>query len=424
MPSSFVARKPKKGGWFVPRSYPHFDYPWSYDKAAVYVADCNSVRQHAFLPFLSFTQERRRYSTRSNVPLVKSKLRSLAVPSHVDGCIFSWYSHNISILYEKLLSRSGLHQCVLAYRSKSGSNITFARDAFDEIDARRSCLVLSLDLKDFFPIISYAVFKANWAYVLGSRGLPADHYAVFRAITAFAQVERDACYQHLGIDFKAPIPRPLCSPTRFRSDIRAAKLIKINRQDNGIPQGSQISALLSNVYMIHFDVALKAFAANQGGSYRRYSDDLLLILPYGFDSGEAIAAVETELNALSGTTKLNIDKTEVVQFHTDSSGQLRANRNLQYLGFTFDGQRRLTRSSTLSKYSRRLVYAIRSAKNAAKKSKSPVFKRDIYRRFTHLGNSNFVSRYCRIASQELRSASIRRQMRRHMHRVKVLLDGI
>lgn len=165
-----------------------------------------------------------------------------------------------------------------------------------------------------------------------------------------------------------------------------------------------------------------AAARRLGGSYRRYSDDLLIVLPEEAKPANAIGMVEGELARLGGTTRLNAEKTEVVRFSRDASGRLRAERELQYLGFTFDGTRCLVRSSTLSKYSRQLVYAARRARAAAGEAGTPVFKRNIYRRFTHLGTANFVSRYCRDARRTFGSDAIRRQMRHHMRRVTTLLE--
>jgi len=421
VPTLIPTRRLKKGGWYLARAYPHFDYPWSFEQAAAYVTDSDAIRRHSFLPLLSFTQKRRRYSTRDDEPVVKAKLRELAIPGHGDGYIFAWYAQQLSIRYEALLRAEELHHCVLAYRPSIGTNISFAREAFADIASRPACLAIALDLKNFFPTISHATLKRNWAEVAGTKGLRADHFKVFRAITNYAEVSLDACYKRLGIDQAQSVPRPLCSPARFRAEIRDAGLISVNRKDHGIPQGAQISALLSNIYMLTFDRAIRAAVEVVGGSYRRYSDDLLLVLPENFDLNEAVRAVNAELASLGGSTKLNEDKTEVARFKRDAAGRLQADRDLQYLGFVFDGEQALVRSSTLSKYSRRLVYATRGAKRMAEQTGTPIFKRSIYRKFTHLGTANFVSRYCQEADDALGNGAIRRQMRRHMRRTLALL---
>jgi len=47
--------------------------------------------------------------------------------------------------------------------------------------------------------------------------------------------------------------------------------------DIGIPQGSPMSAVLSNIYMIDFDKRLNQLAIQKGFLYKRYCDDILIV---------------------------------------------------------------------------------------------------------------------------------------------------
>lgn len=49
---------------------------------------------------------------------------------------------------------------------------------------------------------------------------------------------------------------------------------------HGIPQGIGISTLLSNIYMLPFDREISAFVNQHGGLYRRYCDDIMIIIPH------------------------------------------------------------------------------------------------------------------------------------------------
>lgn len=69
------------------------------------------------------------------------------------------------------------------------------------------------------------------------------------------------------------------SPEFFRY-LRKNKFLKIKKNLlKGIPQGSAISAVLANVYMIEFDYKLKQYVEKFNGEYFRYSDDFILIFP-------------------------------------------------------------------------------------------------------------------------------------------------
>jgi hypothetical protein len=309
-----------------------------------------------------------------------------------------------------------------------GSNIEFAKAAFDEIQHRDECIALAFDLESFFDSIGHATLKRNWAQLLGMGQLPADHFSVFKAITRYSEVSLKECRLRLGIEKGKRTPRPICPPSVFRTVIRRnplglPNLVLTNSANHGIPQGSQISALLSNVYMLDFDSEMHCLAERIGGFYRRYSDDILWIChpneaPY----------VEEELNRslskLGGTTKINEGKSERSLFCRTGDGELVSDTPIQYLGFTFDGTSTRIRSQTLSKFWRRFVYAARAARRAAHQSTTApgvLYKRKIYRQFTHLGHRNLIT-YAKRSEAVMGTGAIRVQMRRHAPRIQKELD--
>ena len=85
------------------------------------------------------------------------------------------------------------------------------------------------------------------------------------------------------------MPKQLCSPKDFREKIVGngidyKTIIKknpyiLNNEYRGIPQGSPISDIIANMYMLDFDQAVKNLSDKRDWYYRRYSDDILLIVP-------------------------------------------------------------------------------------------------------------------------------------------------
>ena len=155
------------------------------------------------------------------------------------------------------------------------SNIDFALDAFSEIASRPSCAVIALDIKGFFDNLDHRLLKDAWSNLLGAPKLPNDHFNVYRSLTKSCVVDKVRLYQALNISPHNPKKsgkRRICEPDVFRKQVRGGKLLERNNQGKGIPQGSPISALLSNIYMFSFDAAMSAFAMSIGGTYMRYCD--------------------------------------------------------------------------------------------------------------------------------------------------------
>lgn len=413
----------KRDGWYLRRPYAHFDRPLPFDAAKAYVTDAARVQQHAFYPLIDFEIVQRRYKVRSKKAEISAKRRPIGVPSHVDGYIFGYYAKILGERYEAYLSKNNLSDCVLAYRRGLGSNIDFANAAFNEIRRRGSCVAMAFDLEKFFETIGHDTLKANWAHLLCTERLSPDHFAVFKAVAHHASVNLEACRARLGISSKERLPRPICTPSVFRTVIRGSKtdlpnLVKTNSNTYGIPQGSQISALLSNVYMMDFDLEMKTLADEVGGYYRRYSDDILWVCG-SMATEQVIARLKQVLANLGGRTALNDDKTEVSTFHTTSLGIIECDRAIQYLGFVFDGARVRIRPQTLSRFWRRVIYAARATTRAARRSPfkpSLPYKRKLFRRFSHLGHRNLVS-YAQRSEGLMKTGAIRKQLSRHMPRL-------
>lgn len=411
----------KEPAWYHKKGYAHFDLPLSAEAAQAYVSDPKRVACRSFYPFIAFNIVRRRYKSADGKGFVKKKPRPIRIASHLDGYIFAYYASEIAKKYEEHIARTPLARCVLAYRSGLGSNIEFAKDAFDEVDRRGTCVAIAMDLEGFFDSIDHGVLKKQWANVLGTANLPPDHFAVYRAMTRYAWVERDACFDALTITDRPP--KPLCRPDTFRAIVRGSGLINVNSKGFGIPQGSPMSAVLSNVYMIPFDREMAALAYAIRGYYRRYCDDILWIVDIE-DEALVLQKVVQALAKVGVELKVNEDKNVISVFEM---GTLESGSDLlQYLGFTYDGKQRLIRSQTLSRFWRKVVYGVRAAKHRAEKAAKAggdgrLYKRKLYRRFTHLGRKNFLT-YARRSYDLMEDADMREQIKGHWGRVQKELE--
>ena len=171
--------------------------------------------------------------------------------------------------------------------------------------------------------------------------------------------------------------------------------------------------------MLDFDSKMKTTLESQGGHYFRYCDDMLFITkPHFRDDVEALALDEIKKLKL----EINVDKTEIRDFYR-YGGQLRCkgNKSLQYLGFTFDGERKLIRSAALAKFSNRMKAGVRAARKTVKRTNFELIKngappteqlrkKKLYERYSHLGKRNFLS-YGYRAARDMQSNAIKKQLK-------------
>lgn len=376
------------------KRYPHFDKHLSVSEIEAIVTDPARVTKNAFYPFLCYEQEWQPFRKLESRPDKKSRLIRYA--SRRDAQIFSYYRHLLSAPYEAALLELNIDNCPIAYRkirlqdsNRGKCNIDFANDAFQAVRDLGNCCAITLDISKFFECIDHQRLLSLWCRLLKVEKLPADHFAVYRAITRYAVVDRNAAYERLGYigsrkrkngavtkGFLVPahkMPWQLCSPSDFRKKIcgdlpEFSSLIKKNKYPYGIPQGAPISDLLANLYLIDFDHAVADYVREREGFYYRYSDDFLILVPGDKAAGSPAKKFVMDLVGEYGDQlRIKEEKTSMVEFRSDNSGAQTAawvggrqgKNGLEYLGFRFDGENVFLRDSTLSRFHRKIVYAAR-----------------------------------------------------------------
>lgn len=424
-------RATKADGWYRPRGYLHFDRPISRESAAKIVKDSCRVARHGFYPLIGYTIKTTKVQ-RSSCKLTVEKTeksREIRYAAHVDSHIYSYYCDLLSKSYEDALRVRGLDECVLAFRRLGLSNIEFAKKAFDVIKGMGCCSAIAFDVKGFFDNIDHGLLKQAWADLLQQKALPKDHYAIFKSLTRYSTVQRERVFELFSISpYNPKYNRSrICSPAEFRRVVRDGGWITVNPNVYGIPQGTPISALLSNVYLLGFDEKISKAVADLNGRYFRYCDDILVVVPESESVGVK-AMVDVMLDEVK--LKANEKKTETSQFFYKKS-KLVCDRHLQYLGFLFDGQRVLIRSAALAKFSGRMNRGVRLAKATAisrnkqriklKLFEKSLYKRKLYERYSHLGHRNFI-RYALRAAEIMRSKEIKRQLRPLWGRLKIAIE--
>ncbi len=414
--------------------YPHFDAVISRGDAEKLASDPQAVATNKVYPFLRYIERWQPYRSKKTGKPAK-KARPIRFASRRDAYILSYYRHILAAKYEDILCEAGLSETVIAYRklkapSGSGkSNIEFAKDAFDGIAALGNCAAVALDISSFFEHLDHALLRKQWCRILGVSDLPPDHQAIFKALTRYAVVDRDEVYRRLGyiedqlINGKVrpaytraykDMPKKLCSNAEFQEKIcgRGGKyksLVDVNRKPWGIPQGSPISDLLANFYLIDFDIILKKYCEDRGGFYLRYSDDLLIVLPGGeAEAHAACAFAGSEIANHGSKLKIKDKKTAALVFELDGAGRQRfrhvagqmGKTGLEYLGFRYDGRNVCLRNSTLSNLYRKISGAVK-AKCHGIIARYP--GKDLAYLISRFDLSSFYERYGRVRDFDPRS---------------------
>lgn len=460
---------------FKLKTYPHldpyFDFPKDKDKLRRLVCSEKNVSEHPFLPFLKILIKtpRYRYQDKDDCYCLETKIRPISFASHFDTYIYGFYSFAINELYQDYIKRRKFDTSVLAYRNdlEGKCNIQFAKEVFDIIRSVGQCSAIALDISGYFDSIDHSILKEKWCKIIDHKELPADQYKIYRSLTKYCYINKNSLLRHFNISLKLKkrrkerwitlldlVPDEISGST-FNDKIellRKKKLLVTNKtqkkdgtfQKKGIPQGTSMSALLSNIYLIDFDEDLNDLAKNQGFFYRRYCDDLMIICKS--DKVDEIKNTLCEELSQKYLLKINEKKTEIIDFKIDNKGKPRSfnhlapnqgdnYKNLQYLGFEFNGQKVCIRPSSLSRYFRKMKRRITKTVLMAYSSKSKsqrIFKQQLFHRYSHLGNRNFLSYAINaskkfytnsegIAKEGFDSPTIKRQVSAHF---SILLNEI
>lgn len=439
----------RKKDWFRVKNYPHIGLPIRYkDKKWVtkYITNPDNISTHAFLPFIHKKVIKRRYrrsikkdGASTKCRSAKKKERELYYSNHLDSNIYSYYAFILSEKYEQILKKRNIEDVVTAYRripvhpnnkhSRNKCNIDFANEVFDFIrkNHEKHLVAISFDIKSFFDNLDHKIIKKSWCSILGVNTLDDAHYNVYKNITKFSYIEEYEIFHEFkneiiietksGKQKRKKIDKikylrnqsaiAFCKKNEFKQRIAKKGYIKKNKyiidsgeiriRNKGIPQGSPISSILANIYLLDFDTKINNYVKKNNGLYRRYSDDMVVIC--NADLRESIISLlKSELIKFGLETQES--KTQIFHFKRNKdkyscyfesqNGNLVQNRNFEYLGFQFDGYFALLKSSSLAKFYRKMKRTLNRSTYYAKftkngKLKGELFRTRLYKKFSYLG---------------------------------------
>jgi hypothetical protein len=389
--------------WFKQRGYKHLDFPVS-ESFADAISEKGFVDRHSWTPLIRYVKNIKRYKPSLNRTIIKP--REIMYASHRDACILSKFAFDLSIELEAAYRRLGLSQSVIGYRKLGKANYNFSADARAFALQNSPCVVLAFDISGFFDNLDHAILKSRLKRLLGVTELDPAWHKVFRHVTRFSKIDRRDLEAHpvLGERIKSPSRRMIGTI----EEVKAASIpIHLNKTKIGIPQGTPISAVLANLYLIDLDQEMVELCQKRNALYQRYSDDIIVICSA---ADEAEISQYFEKLVLGHKLSISKDKCERVDFGVSG------HEAIQYLGFDISPDNALIRASSLSRQWRKLRRSIRKTKMIGEEAigsgrSKIIYTKKLRKRFSPTGVRNFSS-YARRSADVFDAKGIVKQVRR------------
>ncbi|WP_026825460.1 MULTISPECIES: RNA-dependent RNA polymerase family protein [Exiguobacterium] len=446
------------------KNYLHLDKKVSIRHVYEQIQNPELVGKHAFLPFIHYSLNLEKYTFKEGIDrdrlkefkelpnynqndhkCKKPKKREINYASHYDSYIYKYYGELLNEKYNEFMISQGIDECAIAYRNnkKGKNNIHFAKEVFKFILERDEAIVIALDFSSFFDNISHKSLKDTMKQLLEVEELPRDIYNVFKSITKYRSIEKEDLDKYLVEKYGKKELGKLIDEKKIHSymDIKEfrhllkTKRLKVNPLNSskvGIPQGSGISAVCSNIRLINFDKEMYTWTESLNGIYRRYCDDLIWVIPKTEDL--SIEKIESEIYKKIdsyGDLILQKEKTIILSYENN----IMLNRNyrkshLDYLGFLFDGSTIKIREKSLFKYFSRAYKKVRVVAREQIKHNRNAYMKDVYSLYTHLGfnykgRGNFIT-YALKAQKLMEdlpvNVQIKNQVKRHWKKIHKKLD--
>ncbi|WP_083669965.1 reverse transcriptase domain-containing protein [Paenibacillus amylolyticus] len=419
---------------FEAKPFPHFDKPILVSNTVNNnLKNPSYITSHSFYPFIHYTLVTRKYN--KNKAKLRPKNREIFYAAHMDGYIFKYYGEMLNNIYNKFCEEKGLNDVSLAYRNnKNGkSNIHFAAEAIQFITNQKKAFIFVSDFSSYFDNLDHALLKERLISVIG-RGeqLSTDWWNVYKHVTRYSWVEKYDIERDLGkSDRKKGSKERYYTPQEFREFRKRVKIYK-NETKKGIPQGTAISAVLANIYAYEIDQKLNQYASIRGGIYRRYSDDIIVVIPIDDNSFGNNEDYETYIKKVVEDNKIEMgaNKTSCMYYYDKSVYKKLDGTEkglLDYLGFAFDGVNVSLREKSLYKYYHRAYRKIEIINKESIKRGKNVGRKKLYSLYTHLGRNykgygNFIS-YAKKAHFEFEkneniNSLIYKQIKRHWNKIQ------
>lgn len=419
------------------RKHAHFDKRLGLKEVYKYISNPENIEKHNFYPFIYYEKKIYKFNKEKGM---KEKIRPICYASHIDRCIYQYYAYILNNMYNENANKLNIDECSIAYRdNKRKSNIHFAKEVFDFIKQTQNAYIIVGDFKGFFDNLDHDYLKEQLCKLMNVEKLPNDMYAIFKSMTKFSKCQLEDILILNGLnnsykDIKELNSHETVMDLETFKTFKKEHLIK-NKNKFGIPQGSSLSGIFSNIYMTDFDYKMKKLTNSNNGLYRRYSDDFILVVPCK-DIETFKSFYDETISIINSTPGVYIenDKTKVYFYlHNTIKNltnivipEIKDKTNIiNYLGFSFDGSSISIRQKTYGKY----IYRMRRKIDGIERCNGITYKGNkisydkVYEKYSKKGlsrgekRSNFIS-YVRLSNKIFKDEkSISNIEKNHMRKI-------
>ena len=413
------------------KTYAHFDHRTDMNKAAEYIKNPDNVAKHGFYPFIHYTMRMTKFNKENGKKLKK---REIYYAAHLDRCIYQYYAYMLNEYYNCRIKQEGIDHVPVAYRTDlKDSNIQSAHKAFDFIRKNEKCYVMIGDFTNFFDNLDHKYLKKQWCSLIEKETLPKDHYAVYKNITKYSSWELDDLLELNGLK-KSNSGRKELNKKKVvlekKEFDRYRGHISKNRLSYGIPQGAPISAVLANIYMLEADKLIFEKVSQYHGFYMRYSDDFIIVLPE--DACDDKQVFQEIIEIIKGVPNLKLESQKTQFFYVNlpnvsNIGTRYAKEadvsqsRINFLGFSFDGNKINIRPKTISKY----YYRMNRKAKAIAKNEGQTGADHLYMLYSERGakvkKGNFFTYINKAEAVFGDSEMIRADLKNHMPKIRKVL---
>jgi hypothetical protein len=386
------------------RKYQHIDEPINLDDEKSFqkvIRVIEDIKNHQFLPFIKKIENKIRFRRNAEGKAArKNKPRPIMYASHIDAHIYSYYNFLLMQRYENYLEKINLSKNVIAYRKikiegseKGKSNVHFAKEVFDYIQGQNNCVVITQDITSFFDNLNHKLLKEKICKINGTDKLDEKIYKIFRSLTAYKYINYD--------DFINKKIKKKTKNNKYAIYKILDGVVNENRTNIGIPQGSPISGLLANIYLIDFDNQINTSFPDV--YYRRYSDDLIFVCKNEQKENllkfieERIKEYLLEINPAKSFISYFKKEGNILTCNqvTDGLGNKIGRNYVDYLGLEFSGENIYLRKNTVQKLKikqekkvlRQLSNTIKQERRKPRKIKIKINRSNYFKRASDIINN-------------------------------------